>query len=93
MLQATLICAIAAIFLVLERAIPGRELPESPGWYARAAFLNACQLGIVLTNEPGLCPGDDRRYGFNKVSTNGHHKDIVLLFCLLGTGLYLYEKV
>src|SRR5438094_8135705 len=49
MLQATLICAIAAIFLVLERAIPGRELPESPGWYARAAFLNACQLGIVLT--------------------------------------------
>ena len=36
------------LFFVLERIVPGRQLPEAPGWYARAAFLNFCQLGIVL---------------------------------------------
>jgi sterol desaturase/sphingolipid hydroxylase (fatty acid hydroxylase superfamily) len=48
MFQAALILAIAMFFLILERTLPGRELPESPGWYARAAFLNGCQLAIVL---------------------------------------------
>jgi len=38
----------ALIFFVLERARPGRELPQEPGWYARAVALNACQLAIVL---------------------------------------------
>jgi len=36
------------LFFVLERVLPGRELPESPGWYVRAAFLNGCQVGIIL---------------------------------------------
>jgi sterol desaturase/sphingolipid hydroxylase (fatty acid hydroxylase superfamily) len=36
------------LFFVLERVVPGRQLPEAPGWYARAAFLNICQVGIVL---------------------------------------------
>jgi sterol desaturase/sphingolipid hydroxylase (fatty acid hydroxylase superfamily) len=48
MLQISLIFCITAVFFVLERVYPGRELPESPGWYARALFLNACQLGIVV---------------------------------------------
>jgi sterol desaturase/sphingolipid hydroxylase (fatty acid hydroxylase superfamily) len=43
-----IIAAATAIFFVLERALPGRELPETPAWYARAAFLNACQVAIVL---------------------------------------------
>jgi len=30
------------------RALPGRDLPEPPGWYARAMILNACQLAIVM---------------------------------------------
>src|SRR5713226_3199745 len=48
MIQMSLIFGIALIFFVLERVLPGRELPEAPGWYARAIFLNACQFGIVL---------------------------------------------
>lgn len=43
-----LIFAAAAVFLVLERIFPGRELPASPGWYLRAALLNGAQLGVVL---------------------------------------------
>jgi sterol desaturase/sphingolipid hydroxylase (fatty acid hydroxylase superfamily) len=43
-----LIFVIAAFFLVLERLVPGRELPRAPGWYARAVLLNAAQLGIVV---------------------------------------------
>jgi sterol desaturase/sphingolipid hydroxylase (fatty acid hydroxylase superfamily) len=48
MLQMGLIFGIAILFLALERILPGRELPEAPGWYARAVFLNACQFVIVL---------------------------------------------
>ena len=48
MQQMGLIFAIALIFFALERLQPGRELLESPGWYARAVFLNAWQLGIVM---------------------------------------------
>lgn len=43
-----LIFATGALFFVLERLRPGRALPSSPGWYARALALNLCQLGIVL---------------------------------------------
>lgn len=44
-----LIIALATVFFfVLERILPGRELPEAPGWFARAAFMNGCQLGIVV---------------------------------------------
>jgi len=48
MLQVTLIVAATAFFFILERVLPGRELPEAPGWYVRAAFLNACQISLVL---------------------------------------------
>ena len=43
-----LIFFFALIFMVLERAFPGRELPASKGWYLRAVFLNAVQLGVVV---------------------------------------------
>lgn len=48
MIPIALIAAATVVFFVLERVLPGRELPEVPGWYFRAAFLNGCQVGIVL---------------------------------------------
>jgi len=48
MVQLALIAGLALVFFVLERMRPGRNLPEPPGWYARAVLLNACQLGIVV---------------------------------------------
>jgi sterol desaturase/sphingolipid hydroxylase (fatty acid hydroxylase superfamily) len=42
-----LIFGITSFFFVWERVFPGRELPESPQWYLRAAFLNFCQVAIV----------------------------------------------
>ncbi len=43
-----LIFIVAAVFMAWECLFPGRELPRSPGWYLRAASLNATQLGIVV---------------------------------------------
>jgi sterol desaturase/sphingolipid hydroxylase (fatty acid hydroxylase superfamily) len=48
MIPFIIIVAATVLFFVLERVLPGRELPEAPGWDARAAFLNLCQVGIVL---------------------------------------------
>jgi sterol desaturase/sphingolipid hydroxylase (fatty acid hydroxylase superfamily) len=48
MIPTAIIAMSTLLFFVLERALPGRELPEAPGWYARAAFLNVCQVGVVL---------------------------------------------
>ena len=48
MVPFAIIAAATVLFFVLERILPGRQLPEAPGWYARAAFLNICQVGIVL---------------------------------------------
>ena len=44
------ICTIlaAVIFLVWERVVPGREMPNSKGWYARVLFVNALQIGITF---------------------------------------------
>jgi len=36
------------IFLIWERARPGRLLPASSGWYVRALLINFVQLGITL---------------------------------------------
>lgn len=35
-------------FLILERVFPGRELPNSKGWYGRALLINLCQISITL---------------------------------------------
>lgn len=48
MIPIAIIVVATVVFFVLERVLPGRELPEAPGWYGRAAFLNFCQVGIVL---------------------------------------------
>lgn len=47
-MQLALIAALALAFFVAERLLPGRHLPEPPGWYARAVLLNAAQLGVVV---------------------------------------------
>ena len=39
---------VTAIFLIWERVVPGRELPNSKGWYARVLFVNALQVGITF---------------------------------------------
>lgn len=44
---ALLIVAMTVLFFVLERVAPGRALPPSAGWYARACLLNLCQLGLI----------------------------------------------
>jgi len=43
-----IILGAGAFFFLAERIRPGREMASPPGWYARAVFLNACQLGIVV---------------------------------------------
>jgi len=43
-----LILGMATLFFVAERIFPGRKLPHSSGWYARAIFLNLSQFGIIL---------------------------------------------
>lgn len=48
MIPVFIIVAATVAFFALERILPGRDLPEAPGWYVRAAFLNLCQVGIVL---------------------------------------------
>jgi sterol desaturase/sphingolipid hydroxylase (fatty acid hydroxylase superfamily) len=45
----TVVTLVAAVFFfVLERAKPGRELPNAPGWYARAIFVTLIQVAITL---------------------------------------------
>jgi sterol desaturase/sphingolipid hydroxylase (fatty acid hydroxylase superfamily) len=48
MIPVAIIAIATLVFFVIERVLPGRELPEASGWYVRAALLNACQLGVVL---------------------------------------------
>jgi hypothetical protein len=51
-----LIFGITSFFFVWERVFPGRELPESPQWYLRAAFLNFCQVAIVALSGTSMGP-------------------------------------
>lgn len=46
--QLGIIFAAALVLIVLERLVPGRQLPNPPTWFARAALLNVAQLGIVV---------------------------------------------
>jgi sterol desaturase/sphingolipid hydroxylase (fatty acid hydroxylase superfamily) len=48
MIPIVIIGLATVFFFILERILPGRELPEAPGWFARAALMNASQLGIVV---------------------------------------------
>ena len=47
LLPATLIVMATAAFFTLERLYPGRELPNSRGWYGRAIAVNIVQLAII----------------------------------------------
>src|SRR5581483_3937333 len=47
-LPAILTGASTALFLILERRFPGRALPHSHGWYARAALINMAQFVITV---------------------------------------------
>ncbi len=45
----TIFTVLAAIaFFTLERVRPGRELPNSRGWYGRAILVNLAQIAITL---------------------------------------------
>src|SRR5688500_19761567 len=51
-LPTILTLVVTALFLIAERVFPGRELPNSKGWYFRVLLINLFQLGIVVvTNE------------------------------------------
>ena len=47
-LPTALLIASTVIFLVLERIVPGRELPNSKGWYTRAILVTLAQLVITV---------------------------------------------
>jgi sterol desaturase/sphingolipid hydroxylase (fatty acid hydroxylase superfamily) len=47
-LPAVLLGASTVIFFILERVRPGRELPQSRGWYARALGITLVQLAVTL---------------------------------------------
>ncbi|MDY6978897.1 MAG: sterol desaturase family protein [Pseudomonadota bacterium] len=47
-LPTLLVIISTTVFLVWEHVRPGRELPNSTGWYARALLINFTQLGITL---------------------------------------------
>ncbi len=52
MIPVLMIVDATVAFFIVERVFPGRDLPEVPGWYARAAFLNLCQVGMDLVAGP-----------------------------------------
>jgi len=47
-LPTILLISITTLFLILERILPGRTLPNSTGWYIRSLSINFIQLGITL---------------------------------------------
>jgi sterol desaturase/sphingolipid hydroxylase (fatty acid hydroxylase superfamily) len=46
-IPAILIVIFTLAFFVFERVRPGRQLPASPGWYARATLMNLMQLVLI----------------------------------------------
>lgn len=47
-LTMTIITSIGLCFLIVERVRPGRQLPNAPGWYARAFLITSVQIGITV---------------------------------------------
>lgn len=47
-LPSIMVIVVTMLFLILERMFPGRELPNSKGWYGRALLVNLAQLLIIL---------------------------------------------
>src|SRR5215831_4895923 len=46
-LPGLLICLVTLAFVFLERKFPGRELPQSAGWYLRSISINTVQLLLI----------------------------------------------
>ena len=46
-LPGLLICFVTLTFVVLERKFPGRELPQSKGWYFRSIAINISQILLI----------------------------------------------
>ena len=47
-LATILVITATALFLIWERVLPGRSLPNSAGWYVRSLSINFIQLAITL---------------------------------------------
>lgn len=47
LLPGSFLCVITLIFFLLERKFPGRELPQSKGWYFRAVLINVAQIALI----------------------------------------------
>ena len=47
-LPTVLIVVSTAIFLIVERVFPGRQLPHVKGWYVRSIAVNLAQLAITI---------------------------------------------
>src|SRR5581483_5372693 len=48
MSTALIVLGVAAVMIGCELARPGRKWPQVAGWWARAALLNAVQVGTVF---------------------------------------------
>jgi sterol desaturase/sphingolipid hydroxylase (fatty acid hydroxylase superfamily) len=46
-IQVILIFITTLIFFILERKFPGRELPETKGWYLRSILMNVVQISLI----------------------------------------------
>jgi len=46
-LPGLLICLVTLLFVILERKYPGRELPQSTGWYFRSVSINVAQILLI----------------------------------------------
>jgi sterol desaturase/sphingolipid hydroxylase (fatty acid hydroxylase superfamily) len=46
-IQVILIFLTTLTFFILERKFPGRELPETKGWYARSIIMNIVQTSLI----------------------------------------------
>ena len=47
-LPSILVLLATVVFMTLERLFPGRQLPNSKGWYLRAILITLCQIAITL---------------------------------------------
>ena len=75
------------IFLSLERIFPGRELPNSKGWYIRCLLINFCQLSITLaTNKIWI----HLLGSYSLLHMSAIHMPVIEGFCTWLTGTFFF---
>ena len=88
-LPAALIVIFTAAFFTWERLAPGRSLPASPGWYARAGLMNLLQLILI-----GLGGLTWNRYfrGHSMLDLGGWHSAVAegLFYWFVGTFVFYW---